>query len=569
MVVPATARSAVLPVVKGRETLRPRVQAVNELGYSAPALSDDTVRGKADSRYANVQILQLSDFHGALEGTAPSIGAAKLAAAFDRDRARVKRTVVLSSGDNVGGTPPISSLFDDVPTIEAMNLMGFDASTLGNHEHDRPLSHLRRIIRSSTFPWTVANYSSLEPLAVRGNPVSDSLMIRRGGVRIGIVGMNTEETTAIVPAASLAYGSGKTIGITGKAHPINRQARALRTAGADVVIALLHQGWNANEEGRPVGRLIDVARQLRGVDAAYGGHMHLEYAARVNGMPVTEVPNAGVSYSRTQLCLDMRQSRVVGSSVEIVTRDQVNDIDPDPQVAGLVDRYRARADEQLGQPIGVVSDIFPNGGSPQMQRSRETALGDWIADTVRAAYGTQLAFVMGGYLRDTLPAAGFTPSDPDLRRPAPGSTGPYDITTGDIVTMMSMQKTWATTVMTGSQVWQALENGVSGYPTAGWFPQVSGLRFAFDPTRPVGDRVRSVTLADGTPIARDGVEYTATVDNSSLEGAFGFGSAFNPVRGVLRDPDTDPLIAAVRDNARRSVITAVPELDGRIAIASP
>ena len=566
VVVPGSARTAILPIVTDRLTVTPRVQAVDDRGYSPEASSGVAVRGLPDPRYVNLQVLQLSDFHGALEGTAPSMGAARLAAAFDLDRERVQRTILLSSGDNIGGTPPISSLFDDTPTIEVMNLMGFDASTFGNHEHDRPLRHLRGIMRESEFPWTVANYSTLKPLTTGRNPVRSSLLIDSRGLRVGIVGMNTEETMTIVPAESLAFGAGRSIVIGPDTAPVNRQARALRKAGAQVVIALLHHGWSATVDGKPQGRLIDVSRQLRGVDAAYGGHTHLNYAARIGGMPVTQVPNAGVAYSRTQVCVDTRAAQVVGSSVEIVTREQVQSIAPDARVARVVERYRTLANAQLGQPVGVVSGLFASGGNPQMQRSSETALGDWIADTVRATYSTDLAFVMGGFIRDSLPASGFTPDDPDLRRPGPGSTGPYDVTTGDVLTMMSMAKTWATSEMTGAQVWQALEHGVGGYPSAGWFPQVSGLRFSFDPRQPVGSRLVAVTRLDGTPIAKDQTEYTVAVDNSSLEGAFGFGSVFNPARGVLRDPDTAPLLAALAADARRGRVTAVPELDGRIEV---
>ena len=133
--------------------------------------------------------------------------------------------------------------------------------------------------------------------------------------------------------------------------------------------------------------------------------------------------------------------------------------------------------------------------------------------------------------------------------------------------MMSMGKTWATSVMTGAQVWQALEHGVSGYPSAGWFPQVSGLRFSFDPRQPVGSRILSVSRADGELLAKDAREYTVTMDNSSLDGAFGFGSVFNPARGVLRDPDTGPLLAALAADARRGLVTSVLRLDGRIELA--
>ena len=78
-----------------------------------------------------------------------------------------------------------------------------------------------------------------------------------------------------------------------------------------------------------------------------------------------------------------------------------------------------------------------------------------------------------------------------------------DVTLGDAMSSLPFPNNVATTSITGANLWKALENGVSGYPTQGRFPQISGFAFSFDPTRPEGSRVTSVTLPDGTPIPAD------------------------------------------------------------------
>ena len=161
------------------------------------------------ARERGIQVLGLTDLHGALESTTTSIGAAALASAFAADRAAVRATVTVSSGDNVGASPPASALLADVPTIEALNLMGLDVSTFGNHEHDRSLVDLRALMAHSDFDWVVSNYSSLRPLTTKTKTTQPFTIVDRGGMRIGVVGMNTEQTAELALGAdtNLRYGT--------------------------------------------------------------------------------------------------------------------------------------------------------------------------------------------------------------------------------------------------------------------------------------------------------------------------------------------------------------------------
>ncbi|MDP1711432.1 MAG: hypothetical protein Q8K86_03110, partial [Candidatus Nanopelagicaceae bacterium] len=171
VVVPASNHSVVtMPVLAGQTSISPIVQAVNAYGFSPAAKADrsfvtaDLKNTALRSDLKSLQLLQLSDFHGAIETTSSNIGAPVLATAFANDRAKNALTLTLSSGDNIGGAPPISTEFEEMPTIESLNAMKFDASTFGNHEHDRAISHLQKVIGASDFQWVVSNYSSIEAL---------------------------------------------------------------------------------------------------------------------------------------------------------------------------------------------------------------------------------------------------------------------------------------------------------------------------------------------------------------------------------------------------------------------
>ncbi len=190
-------------------------------------------------------------------------------------------------------------------------------------------------------------------------------------------------------------------------------------------------------------------------------------------------------------------------------------------------------------------------------------LGDYVADALRAKYGTELALLTGGGIRDTFPARGYEPADPSLRRPSQGSNGPYDVTLGDALSLFPFSNSIMTTKVSGRNLWAALENGVSGYPSDGRFPQISGFRFAFDPTRPVGQRIISVTT-DGRSIAADDTTYSLTTIDFLVNGGDDYRGRFSPESAVVRDVLADAFAAAVSADSAANGYVRIPALDGRI-----
>jgi 5'-nucleotidase len=231
-----------------------------------------------------------------------------------------------------------------------------------------------------------------------------------------------------------------------------------------------------------------------------------------------------------------------------------------------VDGYVAQMQEQLDVRVGVVSDVFPRGGTPPVERSQETPMGTFTAEALRAKYGTQLVFVNGGGIRDTLPASKYVPGDASLRRPGPGRTGPYDVTLGDLYAVFPFGNNATTTRISGADLWKALENGVSGYPSDGRFPQIAGFRFTFDPARPVGDRIVDVTLPDGTPLPPDQTAYTIATVDFMVYGGDGYADLFRPTEAVIRSPYVDDVIEALKADRDAGIVTALPAPDGRITV---
>ena len=580
IIVPATNRTRVtMPVVVGQPGGTPVVQAVNAYGFSVAAKASTTFTAAqlatvASSSVKSVQVLQLSDLHGAIESSASNIGAAVLATAFANDRKNAAATITISSGDNIGAAPPISTEFEEMPTIESMNLMKFDASTFGNHEHDRNLAHLQKVIGASDFQWVSSNYgdSSLAELKSGTKAAKSYTIIERGGVKIGIVGSNTETTIEQVFPGNLDYtdasGVKRTIEIQAGVDGINAAIVAAKRDGADLVVAVLHQGWSENVGGVATGVLNDMVTEIKGAAAIYGGHSHQSFSASVPGKLknyatlVGQVVNSGQEYTRSQICVDTGTGRIIGSSIETIKKAAVATVTADADTAALVKKYKDQMTSKLDVKIGQVSGTFPIDGTPRVQRSGENPMGNYIADLLRSKYKTDFALTNGGGIRDSFPAKGYKPVDTTLVRTG---TGALDVTLGDALTVYPFGNQVATTIVTGENLWKALEIGVGGnYGSEGRFPQISGFKFTFDPTKAAGSRIVSVTKNDGTEIAKDQTVYTLTTLDYIVYGGDGYVNVFSPSKAKVMGALLDIFVDALKADQAAGKVTQVPALDGRI-----
>ena len=574
-----------MPVVEGQPAGTPVVQAVNAYGFSKPAASNKSYTAAqlatvSSSQNKAVQVLQLSDLHGAIE-VGSSFGGPLLASNWAADRAANKATIAISSGDNIGAAPPISTEFEELPTIEALNLAKLDVSTMGNHEHDRNIDHLNKVIGASDFQWVVSNYSegSLDALKSGTKQAKNYTIIERGGIKIGVVGSNTPETIEQVFPGNLDYkdasGAKKTITINPGVAGINAAIAEAKLNGAEIVVAVLHQGWLENADGVAKGLFNSLASQIKGAAAIYGGHSHQTFASiipgntRVAPTVLGQVRNAGVEYTRTQICI--RSGKVVGQSIQHVLKAAAPTINTgvvstvttqDAASAALVKKYKDQLSAKLDVKIGQVSGVFPRGGSPAVERSGETPMGNYIADLMRAKYKTDFAIQNGGGIRDTFPAKTYIPANTALVRTG---TGPLDVTLGDAFTVFPFGNQVATTVVTGANLWKALENGVGGnYPGDGRFPQISGFKFSFDASKPIGSRIVEVTKLDGTAIAKDSKEYTLTTLDYVIYGGDGYVNVFSPSQAKVQGALLDVFVDALKADLAAKKVTQVPAADGRI-----
>lgn len=519
----------------------------------------------APSSQTTIQILDISDWHGQIDpinvaGVGNVGGAAVLSSYFKADRLANPNTLTLTAGDDFGATPPLSGFFEEVPAVLAQRLMGIQVGTFGNHNFDRPLTHLQEMIDlagsttevGSPYSYVSANLKNRD---AELSGVDDFKMFTIGGVNVAVVGITNPEAPNLVFAEN--FGS---IVPTDPVPAANKAKAKAKAAGARVVIAITHMGVTGfDAEGNATGPLIDFANAVGGFDVIFGDHTDVKYSAVINGQLVVENSSKGVSYSRTNLTVQLPSGKVVDATNTFVT-PLASAVTPDPAIVSMIDPYRIQLAAVFDGKIGVATGRFPRGGSPSVERSGEAAIGNIVADSMRLTYGTDFALTNGGGLRASLPSS-YAPLDLSLDRTDPA---PYDIVIGDIYTVLPFGNTVVTRPVTGSQLWAALENGVSQISAAtcngadGRFPQISGFKFSFKCSAAPGSRVLSVSKLDDTPIPNDGTTYTLAT-NDFVNAGNDFYTVFRDGQGVTRDIMANVFLEYVTELG-----TITPTIEGRI-----
>ncbi|HEX2029937.1 MAG TPA: 5'-nucleotidase C-terminal domain-containing protein [Actinomycetota bacterium] len=531
---------------------RSRVLAVAVvLLAAAGALSLVPGASAAPRQPVKIQLLNVSDWHAQLDPISGVGGAAVLSSYWNAERAANPNTLTLTAGDAFGASPPLSNYFNEEPAVRAMNLMGFDADTLGNHNFDRGIGHLQQMIDLAEFEYVSANLKNVEDNL---SGVAPFAMFQVGGLDVAVVGITNPEAPTLVKPGNFG-----TIEVTEPAPAANKARAAARRAGAEIVVAITHLGVTGTdpESGSAVGPLIDFANDVGGFDVIFGDHTDVQFSSIINNALVVENRSKGIRYARTTLSMDPGNGRVLSRDVQFVT-PTANAVTPDQAIVDMLQPYREELAEVFDGVIGVATDVFPRGGN--VERLQEVAIGNLITDAMRLRYGAQLAVTNGGGIRAPLPSS-YAPEDTTLRRTTPGYAAgpPYDLVLGDAFTVLPFGNVVVTRTVTGAQLHAMLEHSVAPIPSAnGRFAQISGFRFTYDAALPAGSRVVSVALDDGTPILPDGTTYTLATNDFMNTGGDGY-TMLADGQGVSREVMADVVAEYIEEQG-----TITPTIEGRI-----
>jgi 2',3'-cyclic-nucleotide 2'-phosphodiesterase (5'-nucleotidase family) len=536
---------------------------------------------KAPGLAKEITILNISNYRGQLTplsetadnvtgaGTAnPSYGiggAAFLKPWFDWYRAEaLQGSITVAGGGSFGGTPPISNFFGDVPTIEVMNLMGFNADGLGNHNFDRGQTYLRTaLIPLATYRFVSAN---IVQQTARGftTPAEwkPSQVFAFPGGKVGVIGFSNPDIANLINPGYLdPFVVGDPL------FAVQNEAARLKARGVKVIVALGHLGAEPGTEPvtNPTGPLADLADELGGaVSAVMGDQTNVQVlATRANGVFVTENDGQGRRFTRLRLVYDPSKKAVVYITGDFHKPWNIG-VMPDPTIQARIDELNAQLAPILNTVIGTSTVRIPRADSCGRGDGRlcESLIGDTTADSMRVAYDVDFAITNSGGLR-----ADLTCPSPDLAGDfcPPYTPPPYLITRGQVLAVLPFGNSAVTLEINGAELKTMLENGVSQMPVAsGRFPQVSGLCFTYEITATAGSRVLAAVrqAADGSctgaPIdLTAGSTYDIAENDFMVSGGDGYPNFF--ARASIRD---------YMDQTLADYITAAtpisPAIQGRI-----
>jgi 5'-nucleotidase len=490
-------------------------------------------------RYQDVQLLSFNDLHGNLEpptgssgrvaelqadGTTKSIdagGVEYLATHLREARKGNKYSITAAAGDMVGASPLISGLFHDEPTIDALNKLDLDVTSVGNHEFDEGAKELARLqnggchptdgcydkkakFRGADFPYLAANVTDEKT----GKPILKPYWVwKKNGVKVGFIGVTLEGTPNIVSADGV-----KGLKFGDEVETINKYAKVLQRQGVKSIVALIHEGgapastaynYDCDSPGAGdgiSGPIVDIAKNVTpAVDALVTGHTHQAYACTVpdpagNPRMVTSASSFGRLYTDTTLTYDRWTGDIARTAVKSANHVVTRDVAKAADMTSLISKWKTLSAPIASRPIGYIAGEIGNAGN-------ESPLGDMIADA-------QLA-----YAKSVDPEADLAVMNPGgiragLTYAASGGEGDGVVTYGEAYTVQPFANTVNLVNLTGAQVITALQQQVSGANEAA--PKIlqisKGLTYTLDLTKTGAARV----VADSIKLNGAAIDPAAT-----------------------------------------------------------
>lgn len=407
----------------------------------------------ANGEQTEIRILHINDFHGFAEaykpfGSGEMLGGVSYLASKINTLRKEKPSLLLSAGDMIQGNN-WANLSQGESVIELMNIMRFDVMVVGNHEFDFGQDTLKKRISEAKFPVLGANVegmNALKPYVIR----------QLQGIRVAIIGLVTEDTPVSTHPRNV-------IGLRflSAADTVERYVKELRNS-ADVIVVLTHIGHHADRA---------LAEKVKGIDVIVGGHSHTKITSPViiGNTAIVQAWEHGKALGVLDITLkDGKIIKVDGRLEEIKPEAGKGDAD----VNSVADKYKQKVDVLLNERIGK-TDADLDG---ENVRKKETNLGNMIADIMRHVSGADVTIINGGGIRTSIKSG--------------------EVKFKDVYSVLPFDNYVVAIKLTGRQIKEALEHGVSATEEgAGRFPQVSGIRFSYNPLSPAGSRVKDISIA--------------------------------------------------------------------------
>ncbi|MCM3702164.1 5'-nucleotidase C-terminal domain-containing protein [Paenibacillus macerans] len=428
-------------------------------------------------------ILHTNDTHANLDTVSSPDNIARRVAAIREEKAGAINPLLVDAGDVFSGTLYFNQYLGQAD-LEFMNLVQYDAMTFGNHEFDKGSEVLNKFIENASFSFVSANVNfSTDPLlrekfknevsrnAKAGN-IYPAMITEVGGQQVGMFGLTTEDTANISSPGLVTFDNA--------VQKAKDTVAMLQNEGVNKIIVLSHLGYDVD---------VNLAKAVAGIDIVVGGHSHtkLDQAVvdRTGSAPklIVQTGEKGQFLGKLEVVfndegvLQEWNSRLI--SIDEKDADGQYVIKPDQEALDILNTKYKPGVQQLMQAEVGLTEVKLNGVRADV-RTKETNLGNLIADgmlNAAQAAGTNavIALQNGGGIRESIEAG--------------------KVTMGGVMTVLPFNNDLVTITLTGQEIKEALENGVSKIPAQdGRFPHIAGMRFYYDSTKSPGERVLRIEV---------------------------------------------------------------------------
>lgn len=427
-----------------------------------------------------LQLLAFNDYHGHVQADQagnvngiPAGGGQYLAAKLNQLRKGNKYSLTVAAGDLIGGSPAFSGLFHDEPSVESLNAMRLDISSVGNHEFDEGVTELLRMqnggchpvdgcyfpgqpFAGANFQWLAANVVNEE---TGETPLPPYWIRKFESIKVGFIGMTLEATDTLVAASGIQGWD-----FLDEAETANALVPILKAQGVDAIVVLLHEGGSQTPPPGDFNACVGISGPIVAINATLDpaidvlitGHTHLPYNCRINdsaGNPriVTSAYSFGRIVTEVQLVLDKRTNDVrrdLSTSVNhLVDRTALS---PDPAVTAVIEKWMPLYAAAGNTPVGTITADINRGMAANGSEDRgiESSLSNLIADAqlwATSSNGAQIAFMNPGGVRA------------DLTYAQSGTEGDGVVTFGEAFAVQPFGNTLITYPMTGAQIISVLQ----------------------------------------------------------------------------------------------------------------
>lgn len=433
------------------------------LGMIASIASPTEVLAKPKNK--NITILHTNDTHGRFVKDSKVIGMDVLATI----KKQHPNSVLVDAGDTIHGLPFVT-LNKGQDAVDLMNAVGYDFMTPGNHDFNYGYERLLELTNNVKLKAGQEKMRVLSSNVLKdGESVFTPSYIKKiNGVKVGFFGMSSPET-----AYKTNPNNVKGLEFINPIESAKQEVKNLEKKGADIIVGISHVGTDESSDPKTY----DVIKAVDGIDVVVDGHSHtnMPNGEMVNDTLIVSTGDYMSNIGKVELELEKVKGeyKIVESSATHITKEETLAITPDTEVEAKITQIKEAQDKILSEKVGETKTLLD--GKRENVRSKETNLGNLLTDAMINETGADVAITNGGGIRASIEAG--------------------NITKGQVVEVLPFGNFIVTKELTGKEIKEVLEHGVKNFgEVAGSFAHVGGMKFAVDPSKPVGDRVVNITI---------------------------------------------------------------------------